>query len=158
MQIINQPRSKSDTFKTFRTTSLRLFPAIDFNKDNVKLSLFSFLDKSRVLWSVQCNYVWQVNLQIRFLFCFLFVSLPITATNSASNLDLAAPAYQIPPTLIESDCRGPPRPPLSPQGLCKCVCARKLRVYGRVLERLGGISLWLSFQRATWGAKSPTMV
>lgn len=133
---------KSDTISAFGTCSLSEFLAIKVNKDNVKLRLFSFLSISiLVLWSAGRSSVLQVTVQVCCCssLCFLF---PITATHSASNLVQAAPAYQIPPTLIESDCRGPPpRPPLSPQGLCKCVRAQKLRVYGRALERLGGISL-----------------
>lgn len=80
----------------------------------------AYLHSETYIAIMHLKYLYKHSLFV-FFPLFLFVSLPITATHSASNLVQAAPAYQIPPTLIESDCRGPPRPPLSPRGLCKCV-------------------------------------
>lgn len=77
------------------------------------------------------------------IICHTVIVNPASLCSNTTNLAHAAPVHQIQASFIELDCWAPPRPPLSPQGPCKCVCvSKKLKVRsGMCVGRVGGISL-----------------
>lgn len=75
-----------------------------------------------VIWSLnKALYFWVQLIIIRRAVIMRTLLFSAAAALKTRKLAHAAPVSQIRATLMESDWWGPPRPLLSPQGLCECV-------------------------------------